>query len=236
MNCQDLQRLVHAYLDYELDLMTSLDLEAHLNECSACRARHAEMRALRDLEARQLRFHAAPAPLKARIARNMRAACGNDDARRWRAWRAATAVSVLALAALLAWVVLPRTLPGPHQVVAQSQEKMVYHIANSEDVATALRNVANLLEISPDARIVVVANNQGVDFLLRGARDRDGTPYEPAVSRLKVRGVDFRVCNNTLARRRIDSSQVIPEAKLVPSGIAEISRLQTREGYAYMKL
>lgn len=236
MNCQDLQRLVHAYLDYELDLVTSLEVETHLNDCSACRARHAEMRALRDLEARQLRFHAAPVPLKARIARNVRTACGNDGARRLRTWHAATAASVLALAVLLAWIAVPRALPDLQQTAARSEEKMVYHIATSADVTTALRNVANHLATSPRAKVVVVAHNQGVDFLLRGAKDQDGKLVEPEVTQLAARGVAFRVCGNTLARRYIDAGKVIPEAVLVPSGIAEISRLQTQEGYAYMKL
>lgn len=236
MNCQDLQRLIHAYLDYELDLMSSLDLEAHLKGCSACRAQHAELRALRDLEARHLCFHAAPASLKARVTRDLRSACRDDTPSRPHAWRAATAVSVFALTALLAWVALPVTSPGPRQAAAQSEERMVYHIASSADVETALRNVANHLAISPRARVVVVAHNNGVDFLLRGARDRDGSPYESSVSQLKAQGVDFRVCQNTLTRRQISLDSVIPEAHLVPSGIAEISRLQTQEGYAYMKL
>jgi len=236
MNCQELERLVHAYLDHELDLMTSLDLEAHLNECGTCRAHHQALRALRDAGAQHVRFHAAPAALKARIARELRDACRDRTSTRLQAWRAATAVSVFALTALLAWVALPVTSPGPRQAAAQSEERMVYHIASSADAETALRNVANHLAISPRARVVIVAHNNGVDFLLRGARNRDGSPYESSVSQLKAQGVDFRVCQNTLTRRQISLDSVIPEAHLVPSGIAEISRLQTQEGYAYMKL
>ena len=83
---------------------------------------------------------------------------------------------------------------------------------------------------------MVVAHNQGVDFLLRGAKDQNGRLVEPEIAQLATRGVAFRVCGNTLARRYIDAGNIIPEAVLVPSGIAEISRLQTQEGYAYMKL
>jgi intracellular sulfur oxidation DsrE/DsrF family protein len=153
-----------------------------------------------------------------------------------RTWHAATAASVLALAVLLAWIAVPRALPDLQQTAARSEEKMVYHIATSADVTTALRNVANHLATSPRAKVVVVAHNQGVDFLLRGAKDQDGKLVEPEVTQLAARGVAFRVCGNTLARRYIDAGKIIPEAVLVPSGIAEISRLQTQEGYAYMKL
>lgn len=47
--------------------------------------------------------------------------------------------------------------------------------------------------------------------------------------------IDFRVCNNTLNSRKLDASAVIPEARIVPSGVAEIGRLQAKEGYVYLK-
>jgi intracellular sulfur oxidation DsrE/DsrF family protein len=35
--------------------------------------------------------------------------------------------------------------------------------------------------------------------------------------------------------RKIDRKRVIPEATIVPSGVAEVARLQSQEGYAYIK-
>jgi hypothetical protein len=55
------------------------------------------------------------------------------------------------------------------------------------------------------------------------------------VRELRERGVEFRVCTNTLTRKHIDARTVVPEAVLVPSGIAEMSRLQGREGYTYLR-
>ena len=46
--------------------------------------------------------------------------------------------------------------------------------------------------------------------------------------------MEFRVCNNTLKSRHIDPKRVIPEATIVPSGVAEIARLE-KEGYVYLK-
>ena len=43
-------------------------------------------------------------------------------------------------------------------------------------------------------------------------KDRNGNPFDATVQDLKSRGVDFRVCNNTLVTRKIDKSKVIPEA------------------------
>lgn len=234
MNCRELQRLIHAYLDYELDLMTSLDLEAHLKECAPCRAHHTGLRELRDLGVRHLSAQPTPPALRKRITRQLGIADASSSVRVWRATALAALVGV---AATLAWV-MPTAdrIVDTHHAAAQAREKTVYHIASSVDVATGLRNVANHLATSPDAQVVVVAHNQGVDFLLRGAKTPDGALYEASVTALRTQGVDFRVCQNTLTRRDISADRVIPQARLVPSGIAEISRLQAQEGYAYMKL
>ena len=42
-------------------------------------------------------------------------------------------------------------------------------------------------------------------------------------------------CNNTLEGRKIDRKRILPEATVVPSGVAEVARLQSQEGYAYIK-
>ena len=115
------------------------------------------------------------------------------------------------------------------------QEKVVYHVNDSENATAALRNAQNHLSASPDAKIVVVTHSKGIDFLLNGAVDKNGNPYEPMVQGLKQKGVEFRVCNNTLVSRKIDPATVIPEASIVPSGVAEIGRLQSKEGYVYLK-
>ena len=99
----------------------------------------------------------------------------------------------------------------------------------------ALRNAQNHLSASSDVHIVVVTHGNGIDFPLNDAEDRNGNPYEPLVQTLKAKGVDFRVCNNTLTSRKLDASAVIPEATIVPSGVAEIGRLQAKEGYVYLK-
>ena len=114
--------------------------------------------------------------------------------------------------------------------------KVVYHVNEGNDQATAaLRNIRNQLSVDPKAKIVVVTHAKGIDFLLRDAQDKNGNPYEVTVQDLVSKGVDFRVCNITLQSRHIDPKQVIDEAKIVPSGVAEVSRLQSQEGYAYLK-
>lgn len=234
MNCDETQRLLHGYLDGELDLAGCLAVEAHLRACGVCRSAHERNRALRTAISRSGGYFRASSALARRVARNLRDIDGACDEGR-RSWgRTLAALAALSiLAAAVAWFALPGADPAPRE--SQAAEKVVYHVNNSADASNALRNVMNHLEVSPNARIVVVAHNQGVDFLLEDAKDPSGKPYRLAVAALAARGVDFRVCQITLARNRIDFRRVIPEASLVPSGIAEITRLQVKEGYAYLK-
>jgi intracellular sulfur oxidation DsrE/DsrF family protein len=117
-----------------------------------------------------------------------------------------------------------------------AEDKVVYHVNDTKEQAVnALRNIGNHLEVNPKAKIVVVTHALGVDFLFEGARDKNGNPYNVAVEELKQRGVTFEVCEITLRNRKLDRSKFIPEAVFVPSGVAEITRLQQREGYAYLR-
>ena len=120
-------------------------------------------------------------------------------------------------------------------VAADKPEKVVYHVNDASNATAALKNIRNHLDASPRASIVLVAHGAGIDFLLDGAIDTEGTPYDVAVRALVKRGVGFRVCNNTLQGRQIDPGRVLPEAVIVPSGVAELSRLQAQEGYVYIK-
>lgn len=115
-----------------------------------------------------------------------------------------------------------------------AQEKVVYHVNDSSVARVAMNNVNNHLNAAPDAKIVVVTHGKGIDFLLNDAKDDKGE-FAPIVSGLKAKGVDFRVCNNTLKSRKLDASAVNMEATVVPSGVAEIGKLQSQEGYVYLK-
>jgi len=114
--------------------------------------------------------------------------------------------------------------------------KVVYHVNQGlEQASDALRNVRNHLDVDPTAKIAVVTHAGGIDFLLDGAKDKNGNPYDIIVQDLAKKGVVFDVCNITLERRKIDRKRVLEDAKIVPSGVAEVSRLQAKEGYVYLK-
>ena len=81
----------------------------------------------------------------------------------------------------------------------------------------------------------MVAHGRGIDFLLKEAKTPGGTTFVTDIDELALRGVEFRVCRFTLERRSIDATRVVPDAKIVPSGVAEVARLQSREHYAYLR-
>ncbi len=114
--------------------------------------------------------------------------------------------------------------------------KVVYHLSEGIDQASrAMSNIRNHLRAEPDDRIVVVAHGEGIRFLLQDARERNGKPFDAAVAALAAQGVAFKVCTNTLAAHNVPAEKLLPQATLVPSGVAEIARLQAREGFVYLR-
>ena len=63
--------LLHAYIDDELDLVRSVELEDHLAECADCAQQVASYRALREAITPELRFK-APADLRSRVLSELR--------------------------------------------------------------------------------------------------------------------------------------------------------------------
>ena len=126
-------------------------------------------------------------------------------------------------------------LSGCASMRGAGPDKAVYHINDSTSATALLRNVRNHLDVDPNVKIVVVSHALGVDFLMENAKDKNGNPYNIPVENLTARGVTFDVCEITLKGRKLKKDQFIPEAKFVPSGVAEIAKLQSRQGYVYLK-
>lgn len=121
---------------------------------------------------------------------------------------------------------------------AAEPDKVVYHIDNAGVQATkAMRNIRNHLDTVPSTKVVVVTHADGVDFLLDGAKDpkNPNVDYGALVSALKARGVRFEICEITLKNRNLKRDQFILDAEFTPSGVARVTQLQVREGFAYLK-
>lgn len=143
-----------------------------------------------------------------------------------------SSLAALSLATVLGGCASPAT-PAAN---AAAPTKTVYHINTGVDTAAAaLNNIRNHLVAEPKAKIVVVTHGPGIDFLIQDAKDNRGREFSAAVSDLAGRNVEFRVCNNTLVTRNIDAGKLLLETKIVPSGVAEVARLQAHEGFVYLK-
>ena len=70
--------------------------------------------------------------------------------------------------------------------------------------------------------------------VVRGLANSSGTTHivVPLAEEQARQGAEVSVYHVAKGRE----APVVPDASLVPSGIAEISRLQEREGYAYMRM
>ncbi len=72
MICEEAHKLIHPYLDGELDLVRNLEIEAHLRDCQACAQAYNELRSLRSaVSDTALRFE-PPVALRNRIRAGVR--------------------------------------------------------------------------------------------------------------------------------------------------------------------
>lgn len=93
---------------------------------------------------------------------------------------------------------------------AWAQDVVVYHFDNTAAQALkGLRNMRNHLDVDPNAKIVAVAHAEGVDFLMEGAKDANGSPYAGLIAALVARGVKFEVCEITLRNRNLKREQFL---------------------------
>jgi intracellular sulfur oxidation DsrE/DsrF family protein len=146
--------------------------------------------------------------------------------------------SFLALAVsavFVAGIPVAATAAPPAAAAAQEPIRAVYHINEIDKARGLLANVRNHLRDDPTARIVVIANGGGIDFLLKDAVDKGGMPFAPALEELTRQSVTFKVCRNTLTSRKLTDAAVAEESGVVQAAVAEIARLQAREGYVYIK-
>ena len=114
--------------------------------------------------------------------------------------------------------------------------KVVYHLSEGIPQASrAIGNIRNHLNADPTAKIVVVTHGLGIDFLINGATNQMDQPFAGGVADLVNKGVEFRVCNNTLVSRKISPDKLLMEAKVVPSGVSEVAKLQANEKFVYLR-
>ena len=130
------------------------------------------------------------------------------------------------------------------------KQKVVYHINydNPKQQAGALRNIQNHINAvgaeNLDLKVVLHGNGLALllepDSLAKLKKFKHANADETMTARidsLKNQGVKFNVCANTVRGRKVDIEADlynVDNDDIVPSGVAEVARLQAM-GYAYIK-
>lgn len=102
MSCQETRNHLHAYLDGELDIVHSLELEEHLKACPACSRAHQEYQSLRAAISSPSLYFDAPNGLERKVRSALREAARAETSRpswrwnrKWPVWLAPFAAAAL---------------------------------------------------------------------------------------------------------------------------------------------
>jgi anti-sigma factor RsiW len=101
MTCEETRDLMHAYIDAELDLVRSLELELHLRECPACSSAHESLKVLR--KGIGVLYHQPPSHLQKRITSAIRNEARAERKTGMWSWRLIAVTASVVLIAFLSW-------------------------------------------------------------------------------------------------------------------------------------
>lgn len=120
MSCRTVQDLIHGYMDHELDLGRSFEVEQHLQECQVCADAYSNHSTLRTAFKDKSLYYPAPAKLEKRIRSALRHEARSESSQHFFAWRWLPAGLAAALVLLVAFVVWrPGLRPSADEVLAQ---------------------------------------------------------------------------------------------------------------------
>jgi anti-sigma factor RsiW len=137
MSCELTRRFVPGYMDGELDLVRTIEMETHIKDCPACAQKLENQQELRDALRRSSLAYAAPKVLRDRIQSSLRGSIGVEVQERkikWPSlhiWEWAGAVALLALFSLSGWQWTARfRAPSGDQRIAE--EVLSSHVRSLE--------------------------------------------------------------------------------------------------------
>jgi intracellular sulfur oxidation DsrE/DsrF family protein len=114
----------------------------------------------------------------------------------------------------------------------QKQHKIVFDFtkADTASFATMVRHAKSIMTMTGNAKLEIVCYGPGLDLLVN-----DKTTVQKEIEELHGKfNVVFAACEVTMRRMRINKSQLLSQAIIVPAGILEISSKE-QEGWSYIK-
>jgi anti-sigma factor RsiW len=127
VNCQETQTLIHGYVDGELDLIKSLEIEQHFQECPACALAHTSLQSVRAAIQGSSLYFQTPPGLAERVQSSVRRATHAERAPRMRPWRLLAVAASLALIMAAGWG-LVRVLPARSAEELLTEELVSNHV------------------------------------------------------------------------------------------------------------
>ena len=122
--------------------------------------------------------------------------------------------------------------PAAHQQ-ATAQHKAVFDMTTGQPAVwdATLRNLENLTAHygQENVSFEVVGHGAGIGLMLKA-----NTAQAARMKALAKQGVIFAACNNTMKRKKIAKSELLPFVTVVPAGVAELIEKQ-EAGWAYIK-
>jgi intracellular sulfur oxidation DsrE/DsrF family protein len=115
---------------------------------------------------------------------------------------------------------------------AQSTQKIVFDFvkADTADFRVMVLQIKNVLKEDPNTAMEVVCYGPGLMLLVS-----DKTNVSKEMEELqKSPNVIFAACANTMRRLKVEKSQLVPFAKIIPVAMLELSKRQ-QEGWSYIK-
>lgn len=117
-------------------------------------------------------------------------------------------------------------------------QKVVYHLNydNPKRQKGMLRNINNHIKAvgAKKLDLRVVMHGKGYTMLQTANNDLQ---LQNTIIKLKDKGVKFQLCANTIRGKKLNENKLFgfdPANDKVPSGVAEIAKLQ-KKGYAYIR-
>jgi anti-sigma factor RsiW len=127
LNCREMQTLSHGYVDGELDLMKSLEIEQHLQECPECARAHASLQAIRAAIKDSDLYSRTPPGLAKRVRSSVRRASHEDRTSRLRPGPLLAVAASLALITAAGWGLARVRLARPDDAFL-TQELVASHV------------------------------------------------------------------------------------------------------------
>ncbi len=141
MNCDRVRLLLNGYIDDELDLVSSLDIEEHLQSCAACSTHYRLLTSLHTATSNKSLYRSAPPSLEKRIRASLKKTGSTSPTWFTFSWNLFTTTALLAVLLLAGVGFLGRDLFASQSETALAQQVQTAHVRSL--MANHLMDVAS---------------------------------------------------------------------------------------------